>query len=92
MVINPEIVVITSQYTPEQIWEGDNTTLDAIRRRVALINMNVCEANIPDGAGAVSTVLPYSPVGNGNVGKESFCVESSEYSNGYRTHITYEKN
>lgn len=88
MMINPEIVVITSQYTPEQIWEGDSTTLSAIRRRCSLISFDLD----PTAMGPVSSVLPYGAVGSGSVGSnESFCVEQP-YENGYRCHITYEKN
>lgn len=81
MVINPEIIVITSQYTPEQIWEGDNTTLDAIRRRTLLVMMT------HDGPTGRQPVLPDGPVGP--VGP--VCVQQP-YENGYRTYITYEKN
>lgn len=84
MVINPELVIVTSQYTPEQIWEGDTTTLDAIRRRVMLISMT---HPLPSSA----PVLPDDGVGSGSGSVNSFCVEQP-YENGYRCHITYEKN
>lgn len=80
MVINPELIIITSQYTPEQIWEGDKTTLDAIRRRTLLVRMS------HDDPTARQPVLPDGSVGS--VG--SFCVEQP-YENGYRAYITYEK-
>lgn len=82
MVINPELVIVTSQYTPEQIWEGDTTTLDAIRRRVMLISMT---SLFPDGR---QPVLPDDPVGK----KENSFHVQQPYENGYRCHITYELN
>lgn len=55
MVINPEIVIITSQYTPEQIWEGDKETQTAIRRRTALVSLVLPDESCGSGSGSVST-------------------------------------
>lgn len=44
MVINPELVIITSQYTPAQIWDDDSETLSAIQRRVVPVSLV-----LPDG-------------------------------------------
>lgn len=44
--INPELVIITSQFTPEQIWEGDKETLSAIQRRVVLVSLVLPDENV----------------------------------------------
>lgn len=34
-----DIIVITSQYSIEQIWEGDQETIDALRRRFKYVHL-----------------------------------------------------
>lgn len=92
--INPEIVIITSQYTPEQIWEGDETTLSAIRRRCVLIMLEQRDPNEvvqtdPNDAVPVSIVLPDRHVGTWDRRDIS---NPTSYVNGYRSYTTYELN
>lgn len=91
MVINPELVIITSQYTPEQIWEGDKTTLEAMRRRLSFVNMESQHGPTDsEQHSPVSSVLPYRAVGPWAIGPLDSHVEGA-YQNGYKAIIRYEQ-
>lgn len=88
MVINPELIIITSQYTPEQIWEGDQTTISAMQRRLAIVCAQARDTKGSQREEPVSAVLPDRLVGSW-LPSAPFCVGT--YENGYRSYTTYER-
>jgi hypothetical protein len=74
--IRPKIICVTSQYSPEDIWE-DAETLDAIRRRFKVIHMSklpkVFHTKRTDriaqkNAGTLATFIPTPLVGGQSIG------------------------
>jgi len=46
--IRPPVVIVTSQYRPEQIWAGNQEMIDAMARRVTVVDLDAPEVEIPE--------------------------------------------